>query len=192
MKRMVMSIVVLMALTPFSASAGQWVLDPAHSVVGFNIQHIYSRISGQFLDMTADVVFEPDNLEASRFNFTVNVDSITTHIDKRDAHLKTADFFDSARFPVMRFNSTGVTHLHDNTYALEGTMTIKDVTKPMKLEFVFLGEKDNPMAENQRVAGFETSFTLDRLEYHVGSGKFYSMGVVGKDVNVFISLEMTR
>ena len=69
---------------------------------------------------------------------------------------------------------------------------VKDVTRNMDLEFVYLGEKENPFKKNQMVAGFEIRFTLDRMDFNVGNGKSLKMGVVGKDVDVLISLEMTR
>ncbi|MFC1829751.1 YceI family protein, partial [Thermodesulfobacteriota bacterium] len=79
-----------------------------------------------------------------------------------------------------------------NKYILEGKMTVKDVTKDMRLKVVFLGEKENPFKKNKMVAGFETRFKINRLDFNVGNGKFYEMGVVDKDVEVLISLEVTR
>jgi len=71
-------------------------------------------------------------------------------------------------------------------------MTIKDVTKKMLLEFIYWGQKENPFNNNEMVAGFDSLFKIDGLNYHVGDGKFYKMGVVGKDVDILITLEMIR
>jgi len=71
-------------------------------------------------------------------------------------------------------------------------LTIKDVTRDLPLEFVYHGQKDNPVKPGQTVTGLDARLTLDRLEYNVGDGKFYKMGVVGKDVDIMITLEMLR
>jgi polyisoprenoid-binding protein YceI len=90
------------------------------------------------------------------------------------------------------FKSSRVSHTNGNKYILEGKMTIKDVTKDMVLEFIYWGQKENPFKKNQMVAGFDTRFKINRLDYHVGDGKFYKMGVVGKDVDILITLELLR
>jgi polyisoprenoid-binding protein YceI len=92
----------------------------------------------------------------------------------------------------MRFESTAVTHSQDNRYLVGGTMTIKDVSRKVKLPFTFLGTKPNPFNPKQEVAGFELSMTIDRFDYNVGNGKFLDLGVVGKYVDVVITLELTR
>ena len=92
----------------------------------------------------------------------------------------------------MTFKSSRVSHAGGNKYLLEGKMTIKDVTKDIVLEFIYWGQKENPFNNNEMVAGFDSRFKIDRLNYHVGDGKFYKMGVVGKEVDVLITLEMIR
>ena len=69
---------------------------------------------------------------------------------------------------------------------------MKDVTKDVTIPFTYYGFRENPLNKKQLVAGFEARFTIDRLDYHVGSGKYYKMGVVGKAVNVTITLEVLR
>ncbi len=79
-----------------------------------------------------------------------------------------------------------------NRYVVSGKLTIKDVTHNVKVPFIFFGIKDNPFNSKQAVAGFEARFAIDRLDYHVGNGKFLEMGVVGQMVDIVISMEMTR
>lgn len=192
MKRILLIVfsIILIGQTP--AMAHEWKLDPVHSGVLFDIKHIYSTVRGHFAEFTGEVYFDPDNLEKSRFDFAVQVNSINTHNGKRDNHLRSDDFFSASKYPVMTFKSSRVSHSGGNTYILEGKMTIKDVSKVMVLEFTYWGQKENPFKKNQMVAGFDSRFKINRLDYHVGDGKFYNMGVVGKDVDIFISLEMIR
>ena len=192
MKKILIVFLALMIIAPGQALSNEWKMDGSHSGVMFDIKHIYSTVRGQFTDFSGSVFFDPDNPEKSRCEFVVKTDSINTQIGKRDNHLRSGDFFDTKKYPEMVFKSSRVTPTGDNRYTLEGKMTIKGVTKEMRLEFVFLGQKEKPGKKNIMVAGFETRFTVDRLAFNVGGGKFYEMGVVDKDVDVLISLEMTR
>ena len=122
----------------------------------------------------------------------VMVKSINTGNGKRDGHLKSGDFFDAKKYPKMTFTTTSVKHVKDDMYEVEGKMTVKDVAKTVSVPFTLLGVTDHPFDKGSQVAGFEARMTIDRLAYNVGGGKFYDMGVVGKDVEVFITLEVMR
>ena len=180
---------VVIVLYSGFAAAGPWTVDPDHSSINFRIKHIYSTVSGHFSDFKADIAFDPDNLDKSRFDFTVQVDGINTLIEKRDQHLRSEDFFHADRYPVMTFESSRIVHKQGDIYTVEGTMTIKDVSKDMSVDFTFYEPKPNPMNKDKLVAGFETTFSIDRLNYNVGDGRFHSMGVVGNMVDILISVE---
>lgn len=137
-------------------------------------------------------MFTPDDLANSRFDFEVETKSINTNNSKRDRHLNSADFFDSKKYPTMTFKSHAVKHVNGNQYSVEGTLTIKDVSQKISVPFTFFGKKDFPFDNKLEVAGFEAQMTLDRLTYNVGNGKYVEMGVVGKDVEVLISMEVLR
>jgi polyisoprenoid-binding protein YceI len=92
----------------------------------------------------------------------------------------------------MTFKSSRVSHAGGNKYILEGKMTIKDVTKDMMLEFIYWAQKENPFNKNEMVAGFDTRFNINRFDFHVGDGKLYKMGGVGKDVDILVTLEVGR
>ena len=192
MKKVLFVLLAVMVLAPTHALSNEWKMDAAHSGIMFEIKHIYSTVRGQFLDFSGSVFFDPDQPAKSSCEFVVKTDSINTQIGKRDNHLRSGDFFDSKKYPEMVFKSSRVTAASGNKFILEGTITIKDVTKSMKLEFTFLGQKENPFKKDIMVAGFETRFAIDRLAFNVGNGKFYKMGVVDKDVEILIFLEMTR
>lgn len=192
MKKIRYLILSLLLLGQTHVMAQEWKIDPIHSGILFEIKHIYSTVRGHFSAFSGDVFFNPDNLGKSKFDFAVKVDSINTNNGKRDTHLRSDDFFAANKYPVMTFKSSRVSHAGGNKYVLEGKMTIKDVTKDMVLEFIYWGQKENPFKKNEMVAGFDTRFNINRLDFHVGDGKFYKMGVVGKDVDVLISLEVVR
>ena len=177
---------------PVLAKAEKWEIDKAHSSIYFDIRHIYSTVRGMFTDFSGTLIFDPDNKDASRVEFSVKVDSINTHITKRDDHLRSNDFFAADTYPLMIFKSTGVRRVKDNRYMLAGNLTVKDVTKSVEIPFVYYGLRENPLKAGQMVAGFEAEFTLDRLDYHVGSEKFTDMGVLGKEVYIIVTLEVLK
>jgi len=192
MKRILLMLLCLFILGQTQAVAHEWKVDTVHTGILFEIKHIYSTVRGHFSDFTGDVFFDPDNLEKSKFDFSVTVDSIDTDNDKRDNHLRSDDFFGAKKYPVMTFKSSRVSHAVGNKYILEGKMTIKDVSKNITLEFIYWGQKENPFNKKEMVAGFDSRLKIDRLDYTVGNGKFYDMGVVGKDVDILITLEAIR
>jgi polyisoprenoid-binding protein YceI len=180
------------ALAPLQVAAQQWHLDTVHTNFFFDVKHTYATVRGQFMDFSGDVYFDPDHPETSRFDFVIKVNSVDTKVGKRDTHLRSPDFFDAAKYPFMTFKSARVLSAGDNKYIAEGTLTIKDVTRDLALEFVYHGQKENPLKPGEIVAGLDTTLTIDRLEYHVGDGKFYKMGVVGKDVDILFTMELLR
>ena len=180
---------IVWATSAFSA-APTWNLDKAHSGIYFSIDHIFSKVNGHFNEFSTDIAFDPADLAGSKFDFEIQVGSIDTNIVKRDKHLLSADFFDAGGFPTMTFKSSKISDQGNGMYDVAGTLTIKEkdynLTLPLKLE----GIKEHPAKKGTDVAGFNGRVTIDRLAHGVGTGKFYDMGVVGKDVDVFVTLEV--
>jgi polyisoprenoid-binding protein YceI len=196
MKKTLFLGIVAAAAVLFAAGAHagptSWAVDQAHSGITFGIKHIYVTVSGHFDKFDGEIVFDPENLDQSRFDFAVAVDSIDTNITKRDNHLRSGDFFDAGKYPQMTFKSASIRHRGGDDYTVEGTLTIKDVSRTVTVPFTYFGAQPNPFNPKQLVAGFEARFSIDRLDYQVGSGKFYDMGVVGKEVDILIAIEAIR
>lgn len=196
MKKLIVLVFVafLACLTVQAARAAgtEWEFDRDHSSFFFEIKHIYYTTRGYFEDFDGTFRFDPENLENSTVDIIIKTKSVTTQLSKRDRHVRSDDFLDVRRYPQMRFQSSRIRSVKGSTYELEGRLTIKDVTQNVVVPFTFYGARENPFNPKQLVAGFEVRFTIDRLEYNVGSGKYYQMGVIGKDVDILISLEMLR
>lgn len=180
---------ILSSSTAFSA-ARSWQLDKAHSNIYFGVDHIFSKVNGMFNNFTLDVSFDPANLAESKFVFTIQVDSIDTGIPKRDKHLVSADFFDAGKFPQMSFESTKITDAGDSVYNVTGILAIKGKAYELTLPLKLAGIADHPAKKGTEVAGFNGTISIDRLAHGVGNGTFHEMGIVGKDVDVFVSLEV--
>lgn len=180
---------LLLGVQPAFAAARSWELDKAHSNFYFRVDHIYSQIQGHFNDYTGEVAFDPHNLAESHLSFAIRTASVDTAIAKRDRHLQSADFFDSDTYPLMTFSSTRITDAGNGRYEVLGNFTVKGVPYELTLPLVLAGIKDHPAAKGKEVIGFNSRLTIDRLAYRIGSGKFYEMGLVGKDVEILVTLE---
>lgn len=192
MKKAILFVLSLLLLGQTPAMGYTWKIDHDHSAVLFEIRHIYATIRGHFSDFIGDVVFDPDNLGQSKFDFVVKIDSIDTNNNRRDTYLRSDVFFDANTYPVMTFKSSKVSHVSGNKYLVKGKLTIKDITKDIALDFTYLGQKPDPVRKNKIIAGFDCRFSINRFDYHVGDGRFYKMGVIGKNVDVLITLEVLR
>ena len=173
-----------------SAAARAWELDTDHSNVYFSIEHIYAKVQGRFAAIAATVHFDPANLKESRFDFEIKVDSIDTGINQRDDHLRSADFFASSDHPLITFTSKAVTAAGEGVYQVAGTLTVKGKSRDLVLPLTFAGVKDHPAAPGKQVAGFNGRLSVDRLALGVGDGKFHQMGLLGKEVEVLVTLEL--
>ncbi|MGD9950409.1 MAG: YceI family protein [Desulfobulbus sp.] len=185
-----LSFALLPLLVPEAwASARTWDVDAVHSNVYFSIDHIYSKVHGRFKQVQTQIAFDPKQLDQSRFAFTIKVDSVDTGEPKRDKHLLSPDFFDSGKFDLITFTSTSITDSGNGVYNVAGTLNVKGETHNLVLPLTFNGIKDHPAAKGKEVIGFNGQVTLDRLALNVGSGKFYKMGLIGKNVDVLVTIE---
>lgn len=173
-----------------SGAVRSWDLDKAHSNIYFSIEHIFSTVNGHFNDFKTEINFDPANLAESRLFFEIKVNSIDTNIAKRDKHLQSADFFDVGTFPTMTFESTNITDAGNGLYNIIGILNVKGTKYDLTLPLTLAGIKEHPAQKGTDVAGFNGNVTIDRLTHKVGNGKFHKMGIVGKDVDVFVSLEV--
>lgn len=185
----ILCLIILNASICYSKST-QWDLDVGHSNFFFSVDHIFSKVQGYFSKYKGEITFDPQNFSDSTLVFEIEVGSITTGITKRDKHLLSGDFFDQSKFSMMRFASKKIVPTGDKTFDAQGTFTVKGKDYPLTLPFTYDGVKDHPFKKGSQVAGLSSTINIDRLNYGVGTGKFYDYGVVGKDVEIFISLEV--
>ncbi len=142
---------------------GDYTLDPAHSRLGFVARHaVVTKVRGQFSDWNATAHIDTANPAASSVTVTINPASVSTGSADRDGHLQSPDFFDAAQFPEWKFVSTEVSRDGDE-WTITGDLTIKDVTKPVTIEFEENGSAKDPFG-NVRV-GFEGDVTVNRKDW---------------------------
>jgi polyisoprenoid-binding protein YceI len=144
---------VTSALKTNQLGVGTWAIDPVHSSIGFSVRHLMvSKVRGNFENFSGAIVVAEDGTPS--VTAEIAVDSINTGNEQRDAHIKSADFFEVEKYPTATFTSTSV-RANGDDYVLDGEFTLKGVTKPVSLTLEFNGV--NPGMGHGEVAGFEAS-----------------------------------
>ena len=168
-----------------AAVTGTIILDNAHSFVDFGIGHMLTTAHGS-LAIDTGIINLTGDLATSTMEVKINVASINTKNEKRDEHLRSADFFDSAKYPSITFKSTSIKESTNPKYkyVAAGNLTAKDVTKPVELFFNYIGSQENPYSKAATYS-FEGEFSINRIDYHVGE----SGPMVGDDVKISINAE---
>ena len=173
-------------------SAGTFQIDPVHSQVGFVVRHMkVAKVRGRFRDYTGTIEIADDPVE-SRVVVEVKTASVDTREEQRDAHLRSADFFESDTYPEMTFTSTRVEHRGDNAFDVTGDLTLHGVTKPVTLRAEFEGVVNDPYG-NQRI-GFTAVGELDRFDFGLTWNAAIEAGglVVSRKVTLELEVEAVR
>ncbi len=142
-------------------SNSKWVLDPTHSELQFKVKHLMiTNVTGQFGGLTGEIETTAADFTASKIQFEADVASISTANEQRDAHLKSADFFDAAQFRKITFTTE---NFDASTGKVVGHLTIKDVTKPVTLNVEFSGTNTDPWGNEK--AGFSLDGKINRTDF---------------------------
>jgi len=170
-----------------------WKVDAAHSSVKFSVSHlVVSETEGTFKVYDANISSTKEDFTDAKIDFSIDVNSINTENEMRDKHLKSDDFFNAEKFPKILLKGTSFKKVSGNKYVLEGDLTIRDVTKKVKLDVVYGGTVKDPYGNTK--AGFKVTGTVDRLAYGLKWNVLTEAGgaVVGKDVELTVKLELQK
>ena len=145
--------------------AGDYVLDPSHTRIGFSARHaMVTKVRGQFAEFEGTAHVDTANPANSKVTLTIQAASVSTGNEQRDGHIKTPDFFDIENYPTLTFVSTNVER-DGSDWAITGDLTINGVTKPVTVDFEETGSAKDPFG-NTRI-GFEGGTTIDRTEWNL-------------------------
>ena len=179
-------LVAAFAIT-ITSFAQNWKLDPAHSKIHFSAKYlVISDVEGQFNKFEGTFTSSKADWTDLNANVTIDVISITTDNDMRDNHLKSDDFFNAEKFPVITFKSKGVKMIEKNKYVMSGDLTIRDVTKSVEIPVVYGGTVTDPWGNVK--AGFKATGKINRKEFNLMYKNAAATGeaVVSDDINFTI------
>lgn len=191
--RSILMAAMLFVAAGATAQSAKWTVDASHSNVKFSVNHlVVSEMEGSFKKFDGTIDATSEDFNNAQINFTVDVNSINTENEMRDKHLKSDDFFNAEKFPQMTFKSTSFKKTKGNNYALEGNLTIRDVTKKVKFAVTYGGTMKDPYGNIK--AGFKTTGTISRKEYGLKWSVITEAGgaVVGDEVTMIMKFEMTK
>jgi len=181
------------ATTTATNAPTKWSTDATHSAVKFSVTHLtVSTVEGNFKKFEGTVVSNGNDFNNAQISFTVDVNSINTDNDARDKHLKSDDFFNAEKYPNMTFTSTSFKKVKGNMYALEGNLTIRDVTKKVKFGVLYGGTVKDPWGNIK--AGFRASSSISRKAYGLKWSALTEAGgaVVGDEVSINLNMEFAQ
>ncbi|HYW10474.1 MAG TPA: YceI family protein [Longimicrobium sp.] len=175
-----------------ATSTTTWTIDPAHTTVEFSVKHLMiSTVRGHFGGVTGTIVLDEQNPLATTVTAEIDVTSVNTRTEQRDAHLRSPDFFDVETYPTMKFQSTRVERDGDH-FDVYGNLTIRDVTREVVLHTSDEGRGGDPWG-GQR-AGFSATTKIDRRDFGLTYNQALETGgvVIGTDIKITLEVEAVK
>lgn len=195
MKRLLASIITIIAMAlPALASAATWNIDPDHSNIGFKVRHLMvSNVKGSFDKHTGVVDINDMDITKSKVQVTIDTASINTNVQKRDEHLRSADFFDVAKYPTMSFVSKKVAKAGKDQLKVTGDLTLHGITKEVVLNVEGPSKESKDPWGNIR-SGATASAKINRTDFGLVWNKALETGgvVVGEEVAITLEIEMIK
>jgi polyisoprenoid-binding protein YceI len=174
-------------------TAGDYKLDPAHSIIGFAVRHLeINWVEGRFKEFEGTIHYDEKDLTKSSVEFSAKVESVDTGVAARDKHLRTADFFEVEKYPALSFKSTGVERKGKDAFVLHGDLTLKGVTKPVQLPFKITGAVKDPWGNTR--FGVEAQTKINRRDFGINYGSAFAGGGldVGNEITINLQLEALK
>lgn len=171
----------------------KWNFDTVHSHVGFSVRHLMiSKVNGYFKVWSGTLETDEPGHTASSVEVEVDATSIDTQEPKRDEHLRSADFLDTANHPKISFKSSKVTKVEDDRFNVTGILTIRGVSKEVVLDTEFAGRQKDPWGGER--AGFSAKTSINRHEFGLAFNMPLEGGgvLVGEKVNITLEIEVTK
>jgi polyisoprenoid-binding protein YceI len=171
----------------------KWVIDPVHSEISFKVKHLMiSNVKGTFKEFDATVYADGDDFATAAIEFSLKPASIDTGVADRDGHLKSPDFFDIEKYETISFKSESLTKVDDENYELSGDMTIKGITKNLKLAVEFGGVAKDPWGNSK--AGFTLNGKINRKDWDLTWNAALEAGgvLVGETVNIICEVQLLK
>jgi polyisoprenoid-binding protein YceI len=170
-----------------------WQIDPVHSEVGFSVRHLMiSTVKGRFTDVQGTLQYDETDPTRSNIEVRIAIASVDTRADQRDAHLRSADFFDAEHYPFMTFKSTRVERTGEGRGKVTGDLTIRGVTQSVTLDAKREGRGKDPWGGER--LGFSATTVLNREAFGLTWNQALETGgvVVGDEVKVSIEVEWVK
>ncbi|HMK48460.1 MAG TPA: YceI family protein [Thermodesulfovibrionales bacterium] len=169
---------------------GKWIIDPDHSVAAFVVRHMMiTNVRGQFNRLSGSIVVDPDNMDKSDVEVSIDASGICTGISKRDEHLRSADFFDIEKYPQITFRSRSVKSSGMGQFEVSGLLTVHGVSREVVFSVKSAGPERSP--EDETSMGFAATTGLDRRDFDMQWNVPLNSGglMVGNEISIYLDIE---
>jgi polyisoprenoid-binding protein YceI len=195
--RFLAALVALAATASLAAPAPTtWKIDPAHTEAGFEVRHFFAKVHGVFHDVSGTIVFDPADTAAIKIDARVKVASVDTGNDRRDADLRSPNFFNGDKDSTLTFKSTKVVAAGKNKYKITGDLTMRGATKPVTFDAEFLGSAAVAVEGRSwgSKAGFSATTVVNRKDWGINWNQTLDNGgvMVGDDVTIVLNVEASK
>ena len=178
-------------ITAISATTSTWSIDPTHSIAEFAIKNLFVKtVKGRFRELEGAIRIDESQPENSSVEAQITVASVDSDVPKRDAHLRSDDFFSAEDFPYITFRSTHLERLNGKGFKLTGDLTIRDMTREVILAGEYEGQVDDPEAGHR--SAFTATAQISRKEFNFYCGQRLGRVLVGDNVKVTLHIEAIR
>jgi len=174
-------------------STTKWAIDTLHSEIQFKVKHlVISTVTGSFKQFDGEMVIDGDELENAKVQFEIEANSIDTNQEMRDNHLRSADFFETEKFPKISFESSAFKKLTEEKYSLTGSLTIRDVTREVELDVEYGGSGKDAYGVIKR--GFEVTGKINRKDFGLTYNALTEAGglTIGEEIKLLANIQVSQ
>ena len=193
MKKFMLLLALVVTVSLTNAQTTIWKIDPAHSNISFSVDYmVLTEVNGNFKEFSGTVQKEGNDFSKSTIEVTINALSITTENEKRDGHLKSADFFDVAKYPSVIFAGKSFEKTGENTYNITGDLTMHGITKTVVISAKYAGEAKDPWGNTRE--GFKGTTSVDRTDFGLVYNSTLETGglLIGKNVTIALNVQLIK
>ncbi len=180
----------ILAYSPAQSSG--WSMDKMHSGITFSIQHmVIAEVTGKFKEFNVTLSTAKEDFTDATIDATLDVNSLDTGNERRDAHIRTDDFFNAEKFPTIKFRSTSFEKVNDRSYKIKGLLTIRDTTKEVTIDASLNGVIASGSGSR---SGWKATLAINRFDYGLKWNKAVETGglVAGETVNITFNMEFVK
>lgn len=185
--------VLMLTVLLASAQKTKWTFDKAHSKIQFDVAHmVISEVSGQFHDYEGTILADKEDFSDAKIEFSIDVKSVDTDTEKRDQHLRSADFFDVEKYPKITFKSTSMKKAGEKQYKLTGDFTMHGITKTVTLDVKYGGTVKDSYGNIK--AGFKITGTINRTDFGLKYNSVMESGglLIGEEITIICKVELLK
>ena len=193
MKKFMLLLALMVMVSITNAQTTIWKIDPVHSNISFSVDYmVLTEVNGNFKEFSGTLQKEGSDFSKSSIDVTINASSITTENEKRDGHLKSADFFDVAKYPSVIFAGKSFAKTGENTYNITGDLTMHGITKTVVINAKYAGEAKDPWGNTRE--GFKGTTSVDRTDFGLVYNSTLETGglLIGKNVTITLNVQIIK